>query len=211
MTHTDRLAAAMGVGPFPDGALTEALGRFVDMALKWNASINIIGKSTTEQIWERHVLDSAQLFRCATPEHRLWLDIGSGGGFPGIVIAILARDRLPNLRVALVESDQRKCVFLSEVSRQLGLSVTVHRQRAETLEPQGADVVSARALAPLTALCAYAERHLKPTGVCAFLKGANTQAEIEEARLQWRFDVDQTPSITDSKASMLFLKELRRA
>ncbi|TXI01266.1 MAG: 16S rRNA (guanine(527)-N(7))-methyltransferase RsmG [Pseudorhodobacter sp.] len=188
----------------------EALSGYVDLVLKWNLSINIIGKSTADQIWQRHVLDSAQLFTCATADQRLWLDIGSGGGFPGMVVAILARDLCPDLRVGLVESDQRKAVFLSECARQLGLAVTVHRKRVESLEPQGADVLSARALAPLADLCSYAERHLKPGGMGAFLKGANLDLEIVEAQSKWSFQVDRAPSITDSKAAMVFLRDLRR-
>lgn len=210
MSPAEDLALSLGGRHAPSEGTISTLGQFVDLVLKWNASINIIGKSTADQIWQRHVVDSAQLFRCATEEHRLWLDIGSGGGFPGLVVAILAKDLLPGLRVALVESDQRKSVFLSEASRQLGLAVIVHRKRVELLEPQAADVLSARALAPLSDLCVYAERHLKPNGIGAFLKGANLEAEIENARLKWGFQVDRTPSITDSKAAMLFLRDLRR-
>lgn len=210
MSPAEDLALSLGGRHAPSEGTISTLGQFVDLVLKWNASINIIGKSTADQIWQRHVVDSAQLFRCATEEHRLWLDIGSGGGFPGLVVAILAKDLLPGLRVALVESDQRKSVFLSEASRQLGLAVIVHRKRVELLEPQAADVLSARALAPLSDLCVYAEWHLKPNGIGAFLKGANLEAEIENARLKWGFQVDRTPSITDSKAAMLFLRDLRR-
>lgn len=188
----------------------DRLSQFVDLVQRWNPVINIIGKSTASQIWDRHVLDSAQLFRAARADHKLWVDIGSGGGFPGLVIALLADEFLPNLRVALVESDKRKAVFLSEAARQMGLRVAVYPHRVEEVEAQEADVVSARALAPLTDLCSYAQRHLNRTGICAFLKGASAEVELEAAKKLWSFGVDRFVSNTDSKASILLLKDLRR-
>jgi 16S rRNA (guanine527-N7)-methyltransferase len=185
------------------------LHQFEALVRKWNPSINIVARSTLEDLWHRHIMDSVQLFSCVRPNYRLWLDIGSGGGFPGIVIAILAAGLAPQLRIALVESDKRKSVFLSEAVRQLELSATIYPLRIDELAPQGADVVSARALAPLTTLCGLSVRHLRDDGVCAFLKGANADTEIIEARKDWRFDLDRTASITDSRASALFLRGLR--
>lgn len=205
----EALQRALGSGRTLSDVGLARLRLFSDLVRKWNPSINIVARSTIEDLWSRHILDSAQLFACARQDHRLWLDIGSGGGFPGIVIAILAAELTPDMKVALVESDKRKCVFLSEALRQMGLSASIHATRIEALSPQEACVVSARALAPLTALCALAAPHLRSDGICAFLKGANSDAEIEEARGVWRFDLDRTVSVTDSRASVLFLRGLR--
>ena len=210
MSREVELAQALGGARLVGATTVARIEQFIELVLKWNSAINLVGRSTALQIWERHVLDSVQIFKCAAPDQRVWLDLGSGGGFPGIVIAILADEFFPHLRVHLVESDKRKAVFLSESGRQLGLKLTVHANRIQDLAPQQADVVSARALAPLDDLCAYAMPHLKSNGMCAFPKGASAQEEIETARKKWCFDIDQVPSITDSRASVLFLKDLKR-
>lgn len=200
---------ALGDGhSLPDACLSK-LQQFAALVIKWNPSINIVAKSTIGDLWNRHILDSIQLFRCLTPDHKSWLDLGSGGGFPGMVIGILASELRPDLRLGLVESDRRKSVFLMESSRQLGVPTVVHNCRIEDLAPQNACVVSARALAPLSMLCGYAARHVRLGGVCAFLKGASFEAEIEEARKDWQFDLDRAESVTDSRASILFLRGLR--
>lgn len=197
----------------PDWTVTPAavdrLSTFSEMVQKWNPAINVVARSTISDLWVRHIVDSAQVFRHASPEQRTWLDLGSGGGFPGIVVAILAKDLIPDLKVILVESDRRKSVFLAEVSRTLNLSTVVKAERVESLPPQGADVISARALSSLPDLCAYAARHLKQSGVCVFLKGATAAAEVAEARKDWHFDLQQAESITDARSSLLLIRGLR--
>lgn len=210
MSRELELARALGSNHRIGAATVGRIEQFIELALKWNSAINLVARSTALQMWERHVIDSAQIFKCASENQRVWLDLGSGGGFPGIVIAVLAAEIFPQLRVSLVESDKRKAVFLSEAGRQLGLKLTVHANRIQDLEPQHADVVSARALAPLEDLCTYAASHLNAGGVCAFPKGASAQEEIETARKTWSFNIDQVASITDSRASVLFLKDLKR-
>ena len=150
----------------------DRLFSFCDLVEKWNPAINLISKSGIAEIWNRHIIDSAQLFQQMPDRAREWCDLGSGGGFPGIVLAILAKQLQPNAQVILVESDRRKSVFLAQASRLLDIDVRVKTQRIEELEPQNADVLSARALAPLSDLCGYAYRHLKPDGVAIFPKGA---------------------------------------
>ena len=120
-----------------------------------------------------------------------------------------AAEAMPEMRVALVESDRRKGVFLGECIRQLGLSASVYPSRIEDLAAQNACVVSARALAPLQSLCAFGFRHVRPGGICAFMKGATVEAEIVEAEKAWRFDLDRVTSVTDSRSSILFLRGLR--
>jgi 16S rRNA (guanine527-N7)-methyltransferase len=129
-----------------------------------------------ENVWGRHIVDSAQIFQaCPSGAMPSWLDLGSGGGFPGLVIAILARELQPNLHVTLVEADQRKAAFLRQTAQKLGLDVAVIAKRIESLSPQSADVVSARALAPLTDLLGLAAPHLKHrTAPPSFRKGRAT-------------------------------------
>ena len=189
----------------------DRLFSFCDLVEKWNPAINLISKSGIAEIWNRHIIDSAQLFQQMPDRAREWCDLGSGGGFPGIVLAILAKQLQPNAQVILVESDRRKSVFLAQASRLLDIDVRVKTQRIEELEPQNADVLSARALAPLSDLCGYAYRHLKPDGVAIFPKGAAALLEIEQAQKLWRFDYSLTQSYTDSTAHILSVRGIRRA
>ena len=208
MIDHEKVAQAHGSGLLISDQAIDRLNQFVTLVLKWNPTINVIAKSTVTDIWNRHILDSIQVIRCARPEQRLWLDLGSGGGFPGVVVAILAAELFPDLRFTLVESDKRKSVFLTQAARQLALSFTVLSGRIEEIDPQYADVVSARALAPLQELCGLAKRHLSAQGVCAFLKGANADAEIDQAAKNWSFDLERSDSITDPRSSVLFLRGL---
>lgn len=184
----------------------EKLEAFAALVLQWNRTINLISKASSGEIWQRHVLDSAQLMLHFPPDAKTYVDIGSGGGFPGIVLAIIAAELMPGLQPTLVESDLRKTVFLNESSRKLGLAVNVLRDRAEAVPPLGTDIVTARALAPLGALCAHAERHLAPTGVALFLKGNSHAAEVAAAQQEWRFDLTTHPSKTDPDTALLALK-----
>lgn len=181
----------------------DRLRAYEDLIRKWNKSINLISKASGLEIWNRHILDSAQLFRKSDETTSIWADLGSGGGLPGLVIAILRLEHSPDMQVHLVESDQRKAVFLRTVSTNLGLKCTIHAKRAEELAPIGADVVSARALASLDQLIPMAKHHAAPTGTLRFLKGRTAQAEIETAQLNWSFDVVATPSLTDNDAQIL--------
>lgn len=186
----------------------ERLSVYVGVLEKWQRKINLVAPSTLSAIWSRHVLDSAQLFQHAPPTARHWLDLGSGGGLPGLVIAAMAREAAPELHVALVESDQRKAAFLREAARLMGLSVTVHNRRIADLTPQNADVISARALAPLPDLCAMSSAHLAPHGVCLFQKGIRHADEVEAARLAWHMSCDVFPSLTEAGAVILRIERL---
>ncbi len=177
---------------------------------KWNPAINLVSRTTIGSAWTRHLLDSAQLFRFASPESELWVDLGTGGGFPGLVCAILAAELLPECRFVLVESDQRKCAFLQTVIKETGVAAKVENSRIEALNPQSADVITARALASLTDLIEYAEPHLAPGGICIFPKGQNHQAELEATKDHWRFKLTRKPSITDEKGVILALGEIER-
>lgn len=190
---------------------TARLEIFAAVLTKWNPAINLVAKSTIPDLWNRHILDSAQVFDLCPPQADRWVDLGTGGGFPGMVVAIIAAELRPALRVVLVESDQRKAAFLRAVMAETKIPVDIQAVRAESLAAQAADVVSARALAPVSLLLSYAARHLKPGGSAILLKGANADAEIAEALASWRFTVQKTPSKTDPQAVVLTIGELTRA
>lgn len=176
---------------------------------KWTPTVNLVAKSTVPDMWLRHVLDSAQLFYLAPSKTRRWIDLGSGAGFPGLVIAALAKETRPDLKVTLIESDQRKAAFLVEAARTMEVSVKVLRSRVEAADPQAADVVSARAFSSLDGLCRCAKLHLCEGGVAIFPKGSNVGGEIEVARAHWTFSMNIHQSKTDSTASVLVLRDIQ--
>ena len=193
---------------FPDwlNVSRETFGRLLWLEAevkKWNKAINLIGRSSVEDMWKRHVLDSAQIFELLPNDSRRWADLGSGGGFPGLVIAVLALERAQKLETILVESDGRKAVFLRHVVQELALRATVRSDRIEDTPTIGADVVSARALASLGTLCWMAFRHLGPNGVALFQKGASYGAELKDCSESWSFDLKIHPSRTDDNAVIL--------
>lgn len=188
----------------------DRLQTYADLLTKWNPAINLVSKSTLPDLWTRHMADSAQVLDAAGLVRGHWADLGSGGGFPGMVVAILAAEKAPALTVTCVESDQRKATFLRTVARETGIEAQVRTERIETLEPLAANVVSARALAPLPALIGYAERHLAPEGFALFLKGTGQAQEIEAALASWAFQIDTIPSATDRGATILKLWSIRR-
>ena len=186
------------------------LQQFAELLQKWNPRINLVSRNSLPDLWTRHIADSVQVFRCVTP-HGHWLDLGSGGGFPGIIIAILAAEEAPDLRVTLIESDQRKSAFLRTAARETGANCRVISQRIEAVEPQQADILSARALAELDTLLGFAERHLKPGGVALFPKGVTWEKECAAARQRWNFSAQPITSKTDPDAVILKIEGVSRA
>ena len=186
------------------------LETFGELTAKWTAKINLIAKSTVPDIWNRHIIDSAQVFQYAdNPKH--WVDIGSGGGFPGIVTAIIAKELSPDTKFTLIESDARKCTFLRTAIRELGLNAYVVPQRIEKAAPQGADIVSARALASIEDLLPMIEMHLHPEGQALLMKGRTYAEELNAVRGNWDFDLDEYTSITEPDSRILSLKRIARA
>lgn len=188
----------------------DKLERFEALLLKWNHSINLVSRNTIDDVWQRHFLDSAQLWGQRPLNARTWLDIGSGGGFPGLVVAILAAEEDNQIKVVLVESDIRKSAFLIKVSQELGLNTEILTERAEDLVPQRADIISARALAPLVKLLEFSLQHGKGSTVHLFSKGKNAELELTEARKYWTFKLQKTPSISDSTGKILKIEGLGR-
>ena len=197
-----------------------AFERYETLLKKWQKAVNLVGRGTLKDIRHRHFLDSAQLLPLIPPNSdgapvRL-LDIGSGAGFPGLVLAILAtKETSPGLQleVHLVESNARKCEFLREVARATETPVNVHQSRLEDLAPFSVDIITARAIAPLPRLLALIEPFLNspscfPLGL--FLKGRTVDEELTEARKQWKMDVDSIVSVTDPEGVVLRIKDIVR-
>ena len=187
----------------------ERLEAYVALIEKWNPKINLVSRSSLPEIWDRHIWDSAQIFDIAV-EGSVWADFGSGGGLPGIVLAIFAKELRPDMQFYLVESDQRKCAFLRNVVREIGLNVKVHAERIEVLDPIGASVISARALTDLNGLLEFVERHSAKNGVAILPKGETWEKEILQAQENWSFEYEEITSKTNNDAAILKIKDFAR-
>lgn len=189
------------------GVSRETLDRlrlYASLLIRWQRAVNLIGKSTAADIWQRHFLDSAQIHPYLAEGLGL-VDFGSGAGFPGAVLAALGvKD------VHLIESDSRKCAFLRELDRQLVLGMTIHEARAESLTPWKARSVTSRALAPLPRLLDMTGEFLGPETVCLFPKGETADQELTEARKGWNMAVERLPSRTSPTGVILRLTRVER-
>ncbi|MFA6035119.1 MAG: 16S rRNA (guanine(527)-N(7))-methyltransferase RsmG [Myxococcota bacterium] len=187
----------------------ERLVAFEHMFQKWNRSINLVAQSTAGDVWERHILDSAQLARIE-PNALNWVDIGSGGGFPGLVIAFLLAER-DGANIVLVESSRKKASFLQTVVGQFQLPARVVALRIEESHAvvSAAQIVTARALAPLPALLDLSAPWLMAGARGLFHKGRDYRAEVKESVNRWAFDLVEHPSVTDPHGVILDLSNLR--
>jgi len=187
------------------------LDRFAELLAHWQKRTNLVAPSTIPTLWSRHFADSAQLTTLAR-DVRLWLDLGSGAGFPGLVIAILEAGT-PDFRMHLVESNHKKCAFLAEVARATRAPVDIHAMRIEDVAQSAnrftPDVVSARALAPLPRLFELAAPFFAPDTRGLFLKGREAEAEVEEAKAEWDFTDRLTPSLTAANSHIVEVTGLR--
>jgi 16S rRNA (guanine527-N7)-methyltransferase len=188
------------------------LDRFVELLLTWQQSVNLISAATIPQLWTRHIADSLQLIDLA-PDARIWIDVGSGGGFPGLVVACAAADR-PGAAVHLIESNLKKAAFLREAAQAIDVPATVHGMRVETFAKgfRGPlDVLSARAVSPLNTLLNMCFPLLTKNGVTGlFPKGQNAALELDEASKSWKIKVELVPSRTDPAARILVVRDLER-
>lgn len=188
---------------------TEArLAHYLNLLRKWNPRINLVANGTLDDAVTRHFSDSAQLVSLRPSPGPSWVDLGSGGGFPGLVVAILLEEIRPDTTVTLIESDRRKSVFLRTVIRETGISARVISARIENAPPQNATTVSARALAPLSKLLIYVERHMRATGTAFFPKGETWGKEARDAQSQWQFSCTAHTSRTNPKAVVLEIGDL---
>jgi 16S rRNA (guanine527-N7)-methyltransferase len=173
-----------------------------------NRGMNLVGESTLASFWARHFIDSAQLL-WFSPRTRVWADLGSGAGIPGLILAILLKGR-EGAKVHLVESMVKRCRFLGEMVTDLGLPAEVHNARAETLRLE-VEMVTARACAPLDRLLGYAWPFFERGARGLFLKGAEVEAELAEARKTWAFQAETKVSLSDQRGRVLSMREVRRA
>lgn len=181
------------------------LAQFVELLGKWQKKINLVGRETLKDVWRRHVLDSAQIAPHISKLDGKIADIGSGAGFPGMILAIIT-----NKHIHLIESDARKCVFLSEAARVTEAQVTIINRRVESVTDMKFDVVIARAVAPLNELIALARPILEPGGCCFFFKGQRFNDELTEALKHWKMFVAKIASVTDPDAVILKLENIAR-
>lgn len=177
----------------------ERLDVYLAELRRWQGIKNLVGPSTLADAWNRHIADSLQLAAFAPGTN--WVDLGSGAGLPGLVLSIAD----PELRIHLVESDARRCSFLRHVARVLSLSVTIWNERIEDVVDRlgPVDVVTARALAPMSRLLGYSENMLKAGAIGLFPKGRSHASELTEARQSWRFDADVIPSRTATEGRIV--------
>lgn len=183
------------------------LATYAQLVEKWQESINLVAKSTLPDIWNRHILDSAQLFPLIdSPSAKTLLDMGTGAGFPALVLAILGVGH-----VHMIESDSRKCAFLETVSRETGIEsrVTIHAKRIANVTPFAVDVITARALAPLTELLRLAIPFMTDSTVLLMAKGQSWQDELDFAKSHWAMDCTPIPSITNPASRILQIQTLR--
>ncbi|MFO7759902.1 MAG: 16S rRNA (guanine(527)-N(7))-methyltransferase RsmG [Roseovarius sp.] len=182
---------------------SERLHVYADLLRAWNPKINLVAPSTLDDLWRRHFVDSAQLLKLAPPTFDHWADLGTGAGFPGLVIAILVQDRAQTSNITLVESDARKSAFLRTVLHETGVTASILTARAEAVPPLKASVVSARALAPLTKLLGFTHRHLAPDGIALLPKGQNWKKEVREAQSAWQFSYRTDKSVLQESSVIL--------
>jgi 16S rRNA (guanine527-N7)-methyltransferase len=180
---------------------------FIVRLAEANTVMNLVGPDTLPDVWNRHIWDSAQLFGLA-PQARTWADLGAGAGFPGMVLAILLKGR-PDAHVWLIDSLGKRCRFLQAVVDELALPATVINGRAEA-QALRVDVVTARAVAPMEKLLAYAQPYLQRGAQGLFLKGEKAEAELIEARKVWHFDSDLSVSRSDPRGRIVSVRSLRR-
>lgn len=184
---------------------SERLKIYCDLLLRWNKRINLVAPGSLSELQDRHIDDCLQLADLVSSDSGNWVDLGSGGGLPGMVLAIA--NAHVGIGFTLVESDQRKAAFLRAAIRETGLEkVSVLIKRIEALHPLNADYLSARALAPLPQLMAYLDLHLAPTGTAFLMKGRQWQAEVQDAKREWTFDYVAHPSRTQAGAATLEIR-----
>jgi 16S rRNA (guanine527-N7)-methyltransferase len=185
------------------------LEKFVDLLLLWQSKFNLVASSTLPILWTRHIADSLQLLPLA-PDAKVWVDFGSGAGFPGIPIACALADR-PGTLVHLVESVGKKANFLREVVRELGMPAIVHQERAEKFGEscaEAVDVVTARAVAPLKVLCDQAFPLIAKGAIGLFPKGQDVAAELTEAAKYWRLQASTVPSVTSPDGAIVVVRHI---
>ncbi len=187
-----------------------SLSLYEGLLKKWNKKTNLVSKKSLSDAWVRHFLDSAQLVKHCQPENKLWLDFGSGAGFPGVVSAIVLRDRGINTNFVLVEKNKTKAFFLGELKRKLGLSFDIICENVREIDPLKADIISARAFSHLENLLSVSNYHGKKNSVSLFLKGKNIRKELDKTFKMWFFQYDILSSISSIDGKIIKINKLHK-
>ena len=188
----------------------EKIEAYKTLVLEWNCKLNLISKSSVEHIWERHILDSVQLYKYIRPTDKILLDLGSGAGFPGMVLAIMAEQLNPELSINLVESIGKKTLFLNAVKNELKLNVNILHDRIENIKMKNVDVITSRALAALSKLLDYSKPFCRTETNLIFPKGDHLADEIDTAQKQWYFKYKAENSATDKLDKEISISELMK-
>ena len=186
------------------------LNLYESLLRKWNNKTNLVSKNSLSDVWVRHFLDSAQLVMHCKAENKLWLDFGSGAGFPGVVSAILLRDRGIETSFVLVEKNKTKALFLGELKRRLSLSFEIICDDLKEINPINADIISARAFSPLESLLPVSSYHGKENSVSLFLKGKNLKEELDKTFKIWFFQYDIIKSISSIDGKIIKINKLEK-
>ena len=183
----------------------EKFSTYVALLTKWQKAINLVSNKSLPDVWERHVLDSHQVLKHAPSDKGVWIDMGSGAGFPALIVAMAS-----DFDVHVIESDHRKCQFMREVSRETSTPITIHTKRIDAVEPFPATVISARALASLEKLLEYSENFATDETVYLYLKGQDVDAELTQAAKCWRMEPIKHQSLSSPEGSVLELRNVSR-
>lgn len=186
------------------------LENYQTLVLEWNSKFNLISKSTEMNIWERHMVDSLQLIKYISKEDKILLDLGSGAGFPAVVLAIARQEFYPDLQINLVESIGKKATFLRTVNEQLKLNMNIYQERIEKLNIEKVDIITSRALASLPKLLEYAKPFCKKETKLILPKGEKWSVENDEAQKQWEYKYEIYNSDTSDVGKILRISDLRR-
>lgn len=187
------------------------LQTYAELLIRWNQKINLVSPETISDLWRRHIADSIQLAHLAPVETQSWVDLGSGAGLPGLLIATVRQDIAPLEQMVLIDSDSRKSAFMAEASRAMEVPVTIETRRlGGATELRSFDVISARALAPLPKLLDYAEPFISDGTICLFPKGQSRSSEIEAASVTWCMKIEQIASQSGEGGAVLRIAEMSR-
>ncbi len=186
----------------------DLLQLYYDMLISWNKKINLVSRKSINTSWNRHFLDSAQLWLHLPHKANKWLDFGSGGGFPGLVIAFISKELKPGLKIVLVEKNKKKALFLSEVVNKFGLNVEILSKKVETIKPQKADVITSRAFGKLDHLLKISFRHQNKDTTALFPKGKSFTEEIKNSKKDWQYELEKIKNIIDNNSFILKIRNL---
>lgn len=188
----------------------DKLKHYQSMLIEWQSKFNLVSSSTLDDAWNRHFLDSVQLFQYIPNQAKVLYDFGSGAGFPGMVLAIMANEKMPDLQVSLIESTTKKTLYLNAVKSETNTNVTILNDRIENLQLPKADVITSRAMASLTELLGYAYKFCKKESVCIFSKGKKYAEELSEAHKRWKFKCRIVASTQSDEGKILIITNLSK-